>query len=183
MAHKQQFDFVNAIKYQYPDYFNSKRVVEIGSLDINGSIRSLFNNCDYTGVDVGEGRGVDIVCSGHLYNAPDNSLDVAISCECFEHNPHWKETFINMHRMTRPGGLVIVSCATKGRGEHGTTRTSPNDSPLTIGCGWEYYKNLYEQDFYDNFDMDNMFKAFFLKTEHRIDFLNDLYFFGIKGSY
>ena len=183
MAHTNQILYCESVKRKYPQFFKGIKVLDIGSLDINGSNRYLFEECDYLGIDVGEGKGVDIVCSGHLYDAPDESFDVTISCECFEHNPWWKETFTNMHRMTKPNGLVIVTCATKGRGEHGTTRTSPNDSPLTVGQGWEYYKNLYEQDFYDNFDMDKMFKAFYLTTEHRMDFLNDLYFFGIKGSF
>jgi len=36
------------------------------------------------------------------YGAPPaNSFDCTISVECFEHNPFWLETFVNMLRMTR----------------------------------------------------------------------------------
>jgi hypothetical protein len=31
----------------------------------------------------------------------------------------------------RPGGVLILTCATTGRHEHGTTRTSPAMSPST----------------------------------------------------
>jgi hypothetical protein len=79
--------------------------------------------------------------------------------------------------MTKLNGLVFMSCATTGRAEHGTTRTSPQDSPLTTKKGWEYYKNLTEQDFRKNFDMDSMFSEyeFVVGAPH-----HDLYFYGIK---
>ena len=63
------------------------RVLEIGSADINGSIRSFFPGSDYTGVDLSAGPGVDVVASGHELALPDRDVDLAISCECFEHNP------------------------------------------------------------------------------------------------
>jgi hypothetical protein len=79
--------------------------------------------------------------------------------------------------MTKPNGLIVMSCATTGRPEHGTTRTSPADSPLTIGKGWDYYKNLTEQDFRDNLNIDDMFSShtFIVGAPHP-----DLYFYGIK---
>ncbi len=51
-----------------------------------------------------EGPGVDVVSSGHALDFPDETFDVTLSCECFEHNPYWLETFRNMHRMTKAGG-------------------------------------------------------------------------------
>jgi SAM-dependent methyltransferase len=177
MSHPQQLNFIQSVKNQYPDYFNSKKVLEIGSLNINGSIRPFFTQCQYIGLDVGAGKDVDVVCNGEDYNPPDSSFDVTVSCECFEHNPQWVETFQNMIRMTKAGGLVIMSCATEGRAEHGTARTSPADSPLTIGLGWNYYKNLTAKDFKDNFDFLNIFSDY--------DFIInisacDLYFYGVK---
>ena len=177
MSHPQQMDFVHKLKLRYPTSFFQAKVLEIGSLNINGTIRMFFTECDYLGIDVGEGPGVDLVSEGQSLNHSDNTYDTSASCECFEHNPYWIETFNNMHRMTKPNGLVFMSCATTGRPEHGTTRTSPRDSPLTIGKGWEYYKNLTEQDFETNFDLKNMFSSYKLEvgSPHC-----DLYFYGIK---
>lgn len=177
MAHRQQFDFVQKVKLKYPTYFFQKKVLEVGSLNINGSVRDFFSYCDYLGIDVGSGPCVDLVCEGQNLDHPDNTYDVTLSCECFEHNPYWVETFKNMHRMTKSSGLVFMSCATTGRPEHGTTRTSPSDSPLTIGKGWDYYKNLTENDFRDSFNIDDMFSEykFEVGTTHA-----DLYFYGIK---
>jgi SAM-dependent methyltransferase len=142
MAHANQFDFVELVKKHFPEAFTGGRVLEIGSLDINGSVRSFFTGGSYIGVDVAAGPGVDEVCQGQLVGHPTGTFDVVISCECMEHNPFWVETVSNMFRMAKPGGLVIVSCATTGRAEHGTTRTSGTDSPLSIGIGWEYYHNV-----------------------------------------
>ena len=177
MAHQQQFDFIQKLKTKFPTQFFNKKVLEVGSLNINGSIRIFFTECDYLGIDVGAGPDVDLVCEGQKLDHPNETYDTVGSCECFEHNPYWVETFNNMYRMTKPNGLVFMSCATTGRAEHGTTRTSPQDSPLTVTNGWEYYKNLTEQDFRKNFDMYSMFSEyeFLVGSPHQ-----DLYFYGIK---
>lgn len=183
MAHKEQYDFVSSVKEHYPSFFTRTKVLEVGSLNLNGSIRPLFDECNYTGIDLGKGRDVDIVAQGHTFNSPDETYDVCISCECFEHNPAWIETFNNMYRMCKTGGIIIITCATSGRGEHGTPRSSPEDSPITSRQGFTYYKNLKKEDFYNNFDLDNMFKHYYLTTKHTLHFQNDLYFFGIKWSW
>lgn len=177
MSHPQQLAFIRSVKDQFPSNFTDVKVLEVGSLDINGSIRQFFNNCEYLGIDVGPGRHVDIVCAGQDLDHADETYDTVASCECFEHNPEWVKTFINMHRLAKSGGLVFVTCATTGRPEHGTTKTSPNDSPLTVGLGWDYYKNLTEHDFKTEFMLDEMFSSWNIRTDlsHR-----DLYFYGVK---
>ena len=180
MSHPEQIEYIKSVKQQHPTNFNNAVVLEVGSLNINGSIRSLFKNCIYTGIDVGEGVGVDIVCEGQKYNGPDRMYDTVISCECFEHNPFWLETFFNMWRMTKPGGLVLVTCATTGRWEHGTQRAAPQHSPLTIEHGWkDYYKNLVEQDFRTPLNFDYLFDQYAFNTNDQVF---DLYFHGIKRS-
>jgi len=174
MSHPAQQNFIERIKGAYPDYFENKKILEVGSLNINGTVRIFFNNCDYLGIDVGPGRDVDLVCQGQDLDHPDNTYDVSISCECFEHNPYWVETFHNMIRMTRTGGMVIMSCATTGRLEHGTARTTPHDAPL---IPWDYYMNLTEQDFVREFDLENIFGKYEFEV---YDVHHDLYFYGIK---
>jgi hypothetical protein len=75
-----------------------------------------------------------------------------VSTECFEHNPFYLETLVNMIRLTRKGGAVLFTCASRGRGEHGTARTSPDASPGTQTRGWNYYRNLVESDFTSKVD-------------------------------
>jgi SAM-dependent methyltransferase len=151
--------------------------LEVGSYDVNGSVRQSFPNCDYVGVDLCDGPGVDLVCSGHEIAFPDATFDISISCECFEHNPHWIATFFNMHRMTKAGGLVVITCASKGRLEHGTMRAASYGSPGTQSVGIDYYRNLAEKDFRKAADLDNLFSAyrfFYISTN------KDLYFIGWK---
>lgn len=147
-------------------------MLEVGSLDINGTVRDFFNNCDFIGVDLDEGPGVDVVGQGQELDYPDNSFDTVISAECFEHNPYWLETFVNMHRMA--SGLVVFTCASLGRPEHGTTRTSPSDSPFTVE--WDYYRNLMEEDFTSALDMDDMFERYNFSVNNHS---HDLYFWGL----
>lgn len=144
MAHAAQFEFIRRISAVFPAHFRRRRVLEIGSLNINGSVRQFFQDCDYTGIDVARGPGVDVVCGGHVFEAPP--FDVVISCEAMEHNPHWEDTMRNMVRLCRPDGLVLMTCATTGRPEHGTSISQPGDSPLTLSIGWDYYRNLTASD-------------------------------------
>ena len=122
MAHIEQRDFCFGVKDKYPEFFKNKKVLDIGSLDINGSNRDLFENCNYTGLDVGEGKNVDIISIGHLFNGPDNHFDTIISTEVFEHDMFYEETIKNVMRMLKPGGLFLFTCGAPGRPEHGTRR-------------------------------------------------------------
>ena len=162
--------FVNRIKNLFPDLFLGKRVLEIGSLDINGSIRPLFANCVYVGVDLGPGPGVDLVVAGEDLTYPDGSFDVVASCECFEHNPNWVATFNNMTRMSRE--LVFFSCATTGRPEHGTRRCNPHDAPF---CG-DHYRNLTAEDVMAECDLSSYEMYEFSVNDQA----HDLYFWGVK---
>jgi SAM-dependent methyltransferase len=146
MSHPEQLAFFRSLKQHLPAHFKNVRALEVGALDINGSIRSLFDGGQYVGVDVAEGPGIDLACPGQLLEFASGSFDTVVSAECFEHNPYWRETLANMLRMLRPGGLLLVSCATRGRKEHGTTRTTPEASPLTVAQRWDYYRNLTAKD-------------------------------------
>ena len=172
MAHSEQSRFVESVRDRFPDQFRGSSVIEIGSLDINGSVRTLFDDCDYIGVDLAEGPGVDLVSLGHDIPFTANSFDVAISCECFEHDPHWKDTFDTMCKVART--LVVVTVASHGRPEHGTSRTTPADSPFTAFT-WDHYRNLGLKDFM-KLNLDGLF------SEYQFSFsttTNDLYFWGI----
>lgn len=171
MAHVNQMNFVKKVKYRFSDSFYDKRVLEIGSLNINGTVRDFFTKCEYIGCDLGAGRDVDVICAGKDLAFPDRHFDTSISCECFEHDKDWKETFANMVRMT--DRLVIFSCATTGRAEHGTTATTPQDAPFTN----DYYKNLTEQDFREAFNLDELFDEWFFAVN---DESHDLYFYGVR---
>ncbi|TPV55134.1 methyltransferase domain-containing protein [Aestuariibacter sp. GS-14] len=173
--HWQAYQFVSAIRTCFPSHFRNKSVLEIGSHSVNGSIRDLFDTEDYTGLDLSEGEGVDEVISGHLYSS-DKRFDVVISCECFEHNPYFVETFENMINHLAEDGLLIFTCATTGRPEHGTSRTDPSMSPGTSSLNWDYYRNLTEADF-KGFGKELSGSLFFTN-----EYSQDLYFIGVRSD-
>lgn len=177
MAHPEQAEFFSGVRAHYPAAFKGARVLEVGSLDINGSVRELFADCRYTGVDLQLGPGVDLACQGQLVEFPTAHFDTTISAECMEHNPFWRETIANMLRMTRPGGMVLISCATTGRLEHGTTRTNPDASPFTSAEKWEYYKNLTAADLEASLNLT----GWLADWASWVNFITrDLYFVGLR---
>jgi SAM-dependent methyltransferase len=177
MSHPEQLGFFAAVVEANEALITGANVLEIGSRDVNGSVRKLFEAAaNYVGVDLQEGPGVDLVSFGHEIDHPDGSYDITISGECFEHDPYWRETFLNMVRMTRAGGLVAFSCASLGRPEHGTFRTNRADSPGTQALGLDYYRNLAAADF-EELPLSSMFsnwRFWYLPTHF------DLYFVGAK---
>ncbi|MEY4581800.1 MAG: Synechococcus phage [Pseudomonadota bacterium] len=179
MSHPEQIEYVTSVRSLFPNYFSAQRVLEIGSRDHNGTVRTFFESCKYTGLDLTPGPGVDVVCGGQDFAGPDNVFDVVISCEAMEHNPHWVATFKNMIRLCRPGGLVLMTCATRGRPEHGTSRSLPADSVPSLAIGWDYYRNLDADDFRASIDLPAQFArhAFFYNYNN-----SDLYFIGIKHT-
>ena len=84
MAHKEQIDFVLLVKNKLPTYFKNSKVLGIGTFNVCGTEKTFFDECDFLGLDIGPGDGVDIICPAQDYDAPDNSFDTIISCECFE---------------------------------------------------------------------------------------------------
>jgi autotransporter strand-loop-strand O-heptosyltransferase len=184
MAHKEQREFCKSVKDKFPEYFKNKKVLDIGSLNINGCNRDLFENCDYTGIDVGEGPNVDIVSVGHIFNAPDETFDVIISTEVFEHDMFYVKTIENVMRMLKPDGLFLFTCAAPGRPEHGTRRKGEDCAPLLkqISEDWaDYYKNLTPEDFREipNFN-DTFVNEYFEVKDTDIEIPSDLYFYGFK---
>jgi len=179
MAHPEQAVYLTSVKAKFPDRFKNCRVLDIGSLDINGNNRYLFENIkEYTGVDIGPGPNVDVVCRGHEYDG-GKDYDVVISSETFEHDEYWEQTLQHMVDLTKPGGLVMFTCASIGRPEHGTRRTSPQDSPFTSQLDNDYYKNLDSTDIRRAIDMDSFSDYGF---EIRYQWPQDLYFYGIKKA-
>ena len=182
MSHLLQRVYCERIKSKLFYFFENKKVLDVGSLDINGSNRYLFTNCDYLGIDVGEGSNVDFVCVAHEFEAPDNYYDTIITTEMLEHDMHYEKSIKNIIRMLKPGGLFIFTCASTGREEHGTRRSDGSfAAPLLVARGdWgDYYKNLIENDFriIDGFNFTFPDGVFEYNDKNF-----DLYFYGIKNG-
>jgi SAM-dependent methyltransferase len=156
------------------------RIIDFGSLDINGGPHLLLEpfNCEYIGVDLDEGANVSLVSRGELVDLPTESFDIAMSSELFEHAPTWREIFFNMCRLTKSGGIVVLSCAGRFRREHGTTRSDNGFSaPFVVRQGVEYYGNVSAGDIRRAISLDSWFDRYGLYENY---WSHDTYFVGIR---
>jgi len=178
--HIEARNFTVFVKTILSDYFKNKTVLDVGSGDINGNNQFLFENCHYEGNDVIQAPNVTIVSKTKDLPFEENHFDTIVSTECFEHDPEYKESFLKIYSMLKPGGLFAFTCASTGRAEHGTRRTSPHDSFGTIGNiedMVDYYKNLTIQDINEVVNLNNIFSVW--DSYYNLN-SKDLYFVGIK---
>lgn len=178
--HPEARDFTLFVKSILKEYFTNKRVLDVGSGDINGNNQFLFESCEYHGNDVIQAKNVTIVSKTKDLPFEDNSFDTIISTECFEHDPEYVDSFHKIYNMLRPNGLFVFTCASTGRPEHGTRRTTPQDSYGTIGKlddMIDYYKNLTETDLNNVLPLNKLFTVW---NTYYNSSSKDLYFVGIK---
>ena len=104
-------------------------ILEIGSLDVNGSLRSKAPPHDrYVGLDFEPGAGVDFVVKPReAWPVEDSRFDLVMASSVFEHDSTFWETFVQMCRKAKPGGHIYVSAPSNG-----TVHRYPQD------C-WRFY--------------------------------------------
>lgn len=122
MCNKACIDFGRA-SFKESDV-KGKSVIEVGSLDVNGSLRPFiesFGPSGYVGVDIVPGRGVDRICKAEdLIDAfGRESFDVVICTELLEHVKDWREAIHNLKQILRPGGKLLITTRSKGFEYHG----------------------------------------------------------------
>jgi len=178
--HPEARDYTVFIKQILPDYCVNKRVLDVGSGDINGNNRFLFDNCQYDGNDVIEATNVTIVSKTSALPFENNTFDTICSTECFEHDPDYSASFIKIYDMLKPDGLFFFTCASTDRAEHGTRNSYPSESYGTrgnIADMIDYYKNLTVVDVNDVRKLDDVFSSW---NSYYNSSSKDLYFVGIK---
>jgi len=117
--HKSSYDNMKKFIDKYLD--KPGRVADIGSMDINGSYRPLFdeNLWYYAGIDIVEGLNVDIVVRNPYKwkEIKDNSFDVVISGQTLEHVEKDVDVIEEIRRILRPKGLCCIIVPSAG-GKH-----------------------------------------------------------------
>jgi SAM-dependent methyltransferase len=106
--------------------------LEVGSRIVNGTVRSLFTGCEYVGIDVVAGDGVDVVADGAHYES--ELFDCVVCTEVLEHAENAAGICENVSRLLRPGGYFLVTAAAPPRTPH-----SVDGGPLRDG---EFYRNI-----------------------------------------
>ena len=101
-----------------------KRVLEVGSRNVNGSARSIIeamHPAEYVGVDIEAAPEVDVICDieklAETFDA--ESFDLVVTTEVMEHVRDWRLAVSNLKRMCRPGGVVVVTTRSYGFAYHG----------------------------------------------------------------
>jgi hypothetical protein len=90
-------------------------VVKLGSQDVNGTFRgALPKGCSYIGIDMEPGKNVDLVYRGTHIALPDGAADVTVASSVFEHDPIFWMTFLELCRITKPGGFIYINAPSNG---------------------------------------------------------------------
>jgi len=108
--HDTSMKLMEALVEKYLAGGTDLSVLDVGSMDVNGTYRKLFDRpgWKYTGLDIKAGRNVDIVVDGEWSQVADNSYDIVISGQCLEHvKMPWKWSKL-VYRVCRPGGMCVV---------------------------------------------------------------------------
>ena len=92
------------------------KIVDIGSLDVNGSLREVApKNINYHGLDFTDGKGVDNVLDDpYKLPLPNNCADIVVSSSCFEHSEFFWLTFLEISRILKPSGFIYLNAPSNG---------------------------------------------------------------------
>jgi SAM-dependent methyltransferase len=119
-----------------------KRVLELGSRNVNGSIRDLFpQSVDYCGIDLRLGDGVDVVADATNFGKAYH-YDLVVCCEVLEHSAEGKSICANAYRVLAWGGVFLATAAYTGRTPH----SGLDGGELRRG---EHYRNVTFDDLYE----------------------------------
>jgi SAM-dependent methyltransferase len=101
-----------------PHLAGRPRTLEVGSLDVNGTVRDVLAAAAgaYHGVDIRPGPGVDEVLD--VTRLADRfaagEFDLVATTEMLEHCRDWQEALFQMLRVLRPGGLLVLTTRSPG---------------------------------------------------------------------
>lgn len=132
--------FLDHIKAQYPESFVGARVLELGALDICGTVRKWFERCQYVGVDVVAGPGVDVVTPAMHTSFEKEEFDTLISFSMFEHDATWERSYAHNIQWLKPGGMIFMCWGAEGNPYHPpdpfavVTVAQFNEANARIGC-------------------------------------------------
>jgi len=127
--------YVNTEKF-YHKYceknIENKKILDIGSYSVNGSVKPIFNKGQYIGVDMEKGPNVDVVANANNLPFEKDYFDVIVSISCFEHDDMFWVTFLEMCRVLNEGGYMYINAPSNG-----PYHPHPGDN-------WRFYKDSWK---------------------------------------
>ena len=151
-----------------PDQIKSKRIIEIGARDMNGSLQTYIkaqNPKEYIGIDIIDGPGVDLICNATelIQHFEKDSFDLIIATEVLEHITDWKKAISNFKQLLKKNGILFVTTRSRLFPFHG----APYDF-------WRYsiedMKNIFSDLDIEVLEKDPLEPGVFLKAIKAEDF-------------
>ncbi len=84
------------------------RVLEIGSLDVNGNLNDELAGCDHVRLDMRDGPNVDVVANSHNIPFEADSFDAVVCADTFEHDNAFWVTMEEVRRVLKPHGAIVL---------------------------------------------------------------------------
>lgn len=113
--HPESLNLIDRKTKEHLDLSKNFKVLDIGSQDVNGSYRQFFVNQEYLGVDMAQANGVDLVLEDpYVLPFENDSFDVILCGQCFEHCEFFWLTFSEMCRVLKPKGKIFLIAPSKG---------------------------------------------------------------------
>ena len=98
-------------KEKHLDSTQKLKILDIGSMDVNGSYKDIFSekNWTYHGADMEKGKNVDILLDNPYFwdNLQSESYDVVISGQTFEHIEVFWITILQINRILKKMALLV----------------------------------------------------------------------------
>ena len=95
-------------------YIEGGKILDVGSLDINGNNRFYFGDCEYVGCDLTDGPNVTHVGDVQTLDFPKDYFDVVISTESLVKNT--SIILSSMWKLLKPGGILVITAPSNKRG-------------------------------------------------------------------
>mgnify|MGYP001591398156 FL=1 len=152
-----------------------KKMLDVGSLNVNGDSGTIKEfvpkDCEYMGIDMREGKNVDVVLNGHdLYAYFKEPIFDLITCfDTLEHDDKFWLTVENMREVLVPGGWLIIGVPSRYTPLH----EHPSDY-------WRFMEPAFHNIFFKDFE-DVFIKVFYpIEDKDTQKFENSIYGWGRK---
>jgi hypothetical protein len=118
--HQSSLDKMKAFRDKYLHNREGEKLIilDLGSQDINGTYKPIFDslNWKYLGVDMTPGKNVDIVLNNPYIwkEVKTETIDIFISGQAFEHIEFFWMTMLEVSRVLKPQGLCCIIAPSSG---------------------------------------------------------------------
>lgn len=118
------------------------KVLEVGSLDVNGNIRDILSGLDYTGVDMRTGRNVTLVLNSHDLKErfKEGEFDLVVCFDTLEHDNKFWLTIENMRWVLKSKGWLMIGVPSINHGIH----EQPEDY-------YRFTESVFKEIFFDGY--------------------------------